>query len=239
MIRCVVIDDEQFAVDVLVGYISKIHFLDVVGSSTDPLIGIQMIHEQNATLVFLDIQMDVMRGFDVLTSLPQNVKVIFCTAYSEFAADSYDAEAIDYLLKPVSFERFARAAQRAANVLTGRTSENEIEIPNDYIYIKTEQKGKIIRINLDDIDYIEGMKNYVAFHRGKEKILAYLTMKEMEERLPKSQFMRVHKSYIVPLNRIIKVENSYLIFKDRSDQIPLSDTYRNIFFERIGSKLIQ
>jgi two-component system LytT family response regulator len=239
MIRCVVIDDEQFAVDVLTGYIRKIHYLDLVGYTTDPGKGIEIIHEQKADLVFLDIQMDLMNGFDVLKSFPKYSRVIFSTAYSEFAADSYDADAIDYLLKPVSFDRFARAAQRAARVILGGAGEAEIEVPNDYIYIKTEQKGKIVRINLDDIDYVEGMKNYVAFHRGKEKILAYLTMKEMEDRLPKSKFMRVHKSYIVPLDRIIRLENSYLILRNRQDQVPLSDTYRSIFFERIGNRLLQ
>jgi len=239
MIRCVIIDDEQFAVDVIEEYSKKIPYLEIVGVTTEPRTGIAMVTENKASLVFLDIQMDVMNGFEVLKTFPKHVKVIFCTAYPEFASDSYDAEAVDYLLKPVSFERFARAVQRAASIIMGKAAGEVAEIPNDYIFIKTEQKGKMIKINLDDIDYIEGMKNYVAFHRGKEKILAYLTMRDLEERLPKSKFMRVHKSYIVPLDLITKVENTQLVLKDRQERIPLSDSYRSIFFERIGHKLIQ
>lgn len=238
MIRCVIIDDEQFAINIIEDYISKIPSLQLIGTTTNPLEGLEMARSKKADLVILDIQMDEMNGIEVMRVLPKEVKVIFCTAYSEFAVDSYEVEAVDYLLKPVSFSRFVKAIQRVTNLVMEQAVEELTSIPDDYIFIKTEQKGKMVKINLIDIEYIEGMKNYVAFHCGKKKILAYLTLKDLEEKLPRNQFMRVHKSYIVALRLITTVENSNLILKERTERIPLSESYREIFFEHMKNKLL-
>jgi two-component system LytT family response regulator len=212
--------------------------LQLVGFTTNPLEGIEIIRSQKVDLVFLDIQMDEMNGIEVMRVLPKDVSVIFCTAYSEFAVDSYEVEAVDYLLKPVSFNRFVKAVQRATNLVMGKAVEELSSGQDDYIFIKTEQKGKMVKINFNDIEYIEGMKNYVAFRCGKEKILAYLTMKDLEQKLPHSQFMRVHKSYIVALRLITAVESSTIVLKDRSERIPLSESYREAFLEHMKNKLL-
>lgn len=238
MIRCIIIDDEQFAINVIKEYINRIPSLQLVGSTTNPLEGIELVRSQKVDLVFLDIQMDEMNGIEVMRVLPKDVNVIFCTAYSEFAVDSYEVEAVDYLLKPVSFNRFVKAVQRATNLVMGKAVEELSSAQDDYIFIKTEQKGKMVKINFNDIEYIEGMKNYVAFRCGKEKILAYLTMKDLEQKLPHNQFMRVHKSYIVALRLITAVENSTLVLKDRLERIPLSESYREVFLEHMKNKLL-
>src|SRR6185503_8439630 len=127
--------------------------------------------------------------------IDKKIKVILCTAYSEFAFEGYEHDVVDYLMKPVSFPRFLKAVQKVTNILAANYDTGPVEDPeDDYIFVKSEYKGKMIKINLEDIDYIEGMKNYVAIYRGKDKILALLNMKDLEDRLPKKKFARVHKS---------------------------------------------
>jgi two-component system LytT family response regulator len=220
MITCVIIDDEQLAINVIEMYVKKIPALQLIGTATNPLAGIELIRANKVDVVFLDIQMDEMNGIEVMKIIGPGTKVVFCTAFSEFAVDSYELDAIDYLMKPIPFNRFLRAVHRISNNLLSQSSALVDTIPNDYIFIKTEQKGKMLKVNLDDIDYIEGMSNYIAVHRSKEKILVYSTMKEVEERLPRSQFMRVHKSYIIALKQITSIENGDIILKNRSEKSP-------------------
>lgn len=238
MIKCVIIDDGPLAINVLEAYISKMPNLLLIGSSTSPLSGIQLVQTHNADLVFLDIQMDEMTGLDVTKILGANVKVIFCTAYSEFAASSYELQAVDYLLKPIGFSRFVQAVQRASNALLHQASMIPDAIPDDYIFVKSDHKRKMIKIDLADIVYIQGMGNYVAFHIGTEKILAYLTMKDLEERLPLTQFIRVHKSYIVAFKHISTIENDDLIVKGSKEPIPLGSSYRQAFMDKMKNRLL-
>lgn len=234
-----IIDDEQLAINVIEHHVKKMPNLQLVGTATNPLIGIELIKQHKADLVFLDIQMDEMSGIDVIKIIDPAVKVVFCTAFSEFAVTSYELDAVDYLMKPVAFSRFVKAVQRVSNaILQSVVPASQDAIPDDYIFIKAEQKGKMIKINLDDIDYVEGMSNYVAFHRGKDRVMAYLTMREMEERLPASQFMRVHKSFIVALKQITTIENGELVMRESQDRIPLSHTYKQAFMEKMKSKLM-
>jgi two-component system, LytTR family, response regulator len=239
MISCVIIDDEQLAINVIEMYVKKIPSLQLIGTATNPLAGIELVRANKVDVVFLDIQMDEMNGIDVMKIIGPGTKVVFCTAFPEFAVDSYDLDAIDYLMKPIPFNRFLRAVHRISNNLLAQSTALVDTIPNDYLFIKTEQKGKMIKVNLDDIDYIEGMSNYIAVHRSLEKILVYSTMKEVEERLPKSQFMRVHKSYIVALKQIMSIENGDIVMRNRSEKIPLSHNYKDIFMERMKNKLLQ
>jgi two-component system, LytTR family, response regulator len=238
MIKCVIIDDEQLAINVIANYVKKMPNLQLVGTATNPLAGIELINKHKAEAVFLDIEMNEMSGIDVMKILGDKTKVIFCTAFSEFAVTSYELDAIDYLMKPVAFSRFVKSVQRLSNHLLSQSAVPLEAIPNDYIFVKTEQKGKIIKINLDDIDYVEGMNNYVAFHKGREKVLAYLTMKELEENLPSSQFVRVHKSYIVALRLIATIENGDIVMKDIVQRIPIGNSYKEAFMDRMKSKII-
>ncbi|GGH68867.1 DNA-binding LytR/AlgR family response regulator [Filimonas zeae] len=238
MIKCVIIDDEQLAINVIEMYVKKMPNLQLVGTATNPLVGIELVQQHKADLVFLDIQMDEMGGIDVMKVLGPAVKVVFCTAFSEFAVQSYELDAVDYLMKPVAFSRFVKAVQRVSNVILSQSALIPDAIPDDYIFVKAEQKGKMIKINVDDIDFVEAMGNYVAFQRGRDRILAYLTMKDLEERLPASQFMRVHKSFIVALKSISSVENGELLMHDTQMRVPLSATYKQGFMDRMRSRLM-
>jgi two-component system LytT family response regulator len=240
MTNCFIIDDEQPAIDVIQNYIRQIPTLELVGASTNPLQSIEMIRKSKIDLVFLDIQMDEMNGIELIKYLKKDTKVIFCTAYSEFAVASYDLDVIDYLMKPISFDRFERAAQRAMKKLAGSPSApNEKEIANDYIFIKTEYKGKMIRVDLVDIDFIEGKNNYVAFHTTNKVIFSHFTLRELEELLPKASFIRVHKSYIVSIKKIATVENSELKLIGHPNPIPVSPYFKPAFMQRVNNKLIR
>ena len=237
MIKCVIIDDEQPSINVVKAYIQKIPGLQLMGTAINPIEGIELVRNTKAEVVFLDIQMDEMNGIEVKQVLDPSIKVVFCTAYSEFAVTSYDLDAVDYLIKPIAFGRFVKAVQKLSDKLLPGIPSSEA-IPHDYFYVKAEHKGKMIKIDIDDIDYIESRSNYVAFHRGSDVTLAYLTLKDLELRLPPSQFTRVHKSYIVALNRITAFENGSLLLKNKSARIPLGNNYKEVFMERMKGKLI-
>ncbi|MGC4036060.1 MAG: LytTR family DNA-binding domain-containing protein [Chitinophagaceae bacterium] len=238
MVKCVIIDDEQPAINVIKKYIERLPNLELVGEETNPLIGMEIIKREKPDLVFLDIQMDEMNGIQVKRLIDETVNVVFCTAYSEFAVTSYELNAIDYLMKPVEFKRFVKAVKRVTDSISLHQFSDEEAIPNDYIFVKAGLRGKMLKIDLDDIDFIEAMNNYVAFHRGTQKTLAYLTMKELEERLPTNQFMRIHKSYIIALRQIASMENNELVLKKLSRRIPIGANFKDIFMEKMRNKLI-
>lgn len=238
MIKCVIIDDEQPAINVIKKYIDRLPNLQLIGEATNPLVGIDIIKKEKPDVVFLDIQMDEMNGIDVMKIISDEVLVVFCTAYSEFAVTSYDLYATDYLMKPIEFNRFVKAVQRVSDAITATSSVCEEAIPDDYIFVKTGDRGKMLRIDFDEIDFVEAMNNYVGFHCGVKKTLAYLTLKELEVRLPSSQFMRVQKSYIVALKEISSMENNELILKKLPRRIPIGANYKEAFMERMKSKLM-
>lgn len=237
MIKCVIIDDEQPAIKVLEIYISRIPGLQVVGTATNPLKGLQIIKEQHPDVVFLDIQMEEMSGLEVMKIINTTTKVVFCTAFPEFAVDSYDLEAVDYLMKPIKFERFVKAVQKVAVSISAPppgTLGNEI--PNDYIFVPSENKGKRVMIYFDDIDYVESLRNYAAFYRGTEKTMALFSMKELEETLPASKFVRVHKSFLVAIKKIKAMEGGEIVIKSTNARIPLSPNYKEEFLRRVNKK---
>lgn len=204
MIRCLLIDDEDHPIEILKHYIEGVKFFEVVAVTTDPLEAIKIINEGKVDLLFSDIQMPKMSGMDLARLVQGKVQIILTTAYSEFAAEGFDLEVVDYLLKPISKTRFLQAANRALKQIYLTQSEflGPESIDGDYIFVKTELKGRVIKINLSDIDFIEGMKNYVAIHCGDQRNMALLNMKDLEERLPNSFFIRIHKSYIISFPKI-------------------------------------
>lgn len=171
-----------------------------------------------------------LNGIEVVEYIDSKSKIIFCTAYSEFAVKSYELNAVDYLMKPISFERFERAIHR----VMGNQIENiEKEIPNDYLFVKTGQKGKMVKIDFNDITYIEGRSNYIAFHVLNKVILSHISLRDMETHLPRKAFMRVHKSYIIALNKIVAIENNEIRLMGSSTYIPLSVSYKDAFLTRL------
>ena len=240
MISCIIVDDEQHAIDILVHYIGQTPQLHLVGSTTNPLEALKMVSDQKVDLVFLDIQMPELSGIDFIKALGGKSKVILTTAYSEFALEGYELDVVDYLLKPIRLPRFLQAVQKAAGLIKEAAPAAQAkEAEDDYIFVKTESKGKLLKINLGEIDYIEGMKNYVAIHRGGQKTLVYTSMKELEDHLPRQQFMRVHKSFIVPLARITGIEGNMLSLKGVSEKILIGESYKAELMELIRNKMIQ
>lgn len=237
--KCIIIDDEMPAINILEQYIRQMPNITLLGVATNPITGIDLVKKHKVDVVFLDIHMDEMSGLEVMEIIGNETKIVFCTAYSEFAVQSYDLNAVDYLMKPIEFNRFVKAVQRVYDLLYPTAVVPEIKaIPNDYIFVKTEQKGKLIKIDLDDIQYIESLNNYVFFHRPGGKIIAYLTLKELEGRLPQSQFMRVHKSYIVSVPQIAALENNEVRMKGCTIAIPIGGQYKELFYYKMREKLL-
>ena len=238
MIKCIIVDDEQHAIDILVHYVEQTPLLQLAGTTTNPLEALQLIATQKIDLVFLDIQMPELSGIDFIKAIQGKVKVILTTAYSEFALESYELDVVDYLLKPIRLPRFLQAVQKAAKEMeepvTAATPEED-----DYIFVKTESKGKLLKINLPDIDYIEGMKNYVAIYCANKKTMVYTSMKDLEERLPSKDFIRVHKSFIIAIGRITGIEGNLVRLKDVTTEIQIGENYKPQLMEIIRNKMIQ
>jgi two-component system LytT family response regulator len=234
MITCIIVDDEPHAIEVLVHYVKQTPHLHLIGSFTNPIEALQQLGKQKTDLVFLDIQMPEISGIDFIKAIQGKSKVILTTAYSEFALEGYDLYVVDYLLKPIRLPRFLAAVQKAVEQINA-SNENH----DDYIFVKTESKGKLLKINLADIDFIESMKNYVAIHRGVQKTLVYTSMKELEERLPKKQFIRVHKSFIIPISGITGIEGNMVRLKNTSAAILIGENYKSELMEIIRGKMIQ
>lgn len=239
MITCFIVDDEQGAIDILRTFIEKTPFLSLVGTTTNPLEALQTLQHEAVDLLFLDIHMPQLSGLDLMRLLRGHTKVILTTAYSEFAVAGFELEALDYLLKPVAFERFLKAAQKALNASMAPAARwQPEETPADYIFVKTESKGKMSKVNFSEIMYVEGMKNYVAIHTHDGQIITLLNIKDLEERLPSKRFMRVHKSYIVSLDKIQALDGNQIFFKGLKAHVPLGDTYRPAFFEALQEKVM-
>ncbi len=242
MINCIIVDDEQHAIDILVHYVNQAPHIHLSGTTTNPLDALQMVNTMPIDLIFLDVQMPEITGIDFIRALNGKCKVILTTAYSEFALEGFDLDVVDYLLKPIRLPRFLQAVQKAINLVKEpqQQSANYIETADDdYLFVKTESKGKLIKINLADIDYIEGMKNYVAIFRNGQKTMVYTSLKEMEERLPHKRFLRVHKSFIIPLSKVIGIEGNMLRIKNVTADILIGESYKNELMELVKHKMIQ
>lgn len=239
MINCLIVDDEQHAIDILVHYVSQTPFLHLAATTTNPIEALQIVNTQKIDLIFLDIQMPELTGIDFIKAIQGKADVILTTAYSEFALESYELNVVDYLLKPIRFPRFLQAVQKVANENAEQQAEEAMELEDDYIFVKTESKGKLLKINLNEIDYIEGMKNYVAIFCGGKKTLVYTSMKELEERLPHRSFIRVHKSFIIPIAKITGIEGNLLRLKNVTAEVQIGESYKSDLMEIIRNKMIQ
>jgi two-component system, LytTR family, response regulator len=237
MIRCLVVDDEPLALDILEDYIAKVPFLELVKTTTSAIEGLSLVQNNGIDLVFLDVQMPELTGLQFLKIMNGKCDVILTTAYSEYALEGYELDVIDYLLKPIAFDRFYKAAQK---VLQQRQSSTPLPLPeslsantpHNFIFVKTEHK--IQKIYLDDILYIEGLKDYISIFTKSERIITLQNMKKMEDVLPSGTFVRVHKSYIVALDKIDSIERSRIQIGDKI--IPVGDTYREYFFKLVDNR---
>jgi len=228
MIQTIAIDDEPLALKLVTGYITRTPFLQFQGGFDNPLSAMEFQENHPVDLVFLDIQMPDLMGTDFVRMLQNGPKVIFATAFEKFALEGYRLDAVDYLLKPFGYEEFLAAAMKAKKLieLESRTG-NTVEFNEQFLFIKSEYK--IRRINYADILYIEGMKDYVKVYLRSDPhpVLSINSLKTLESKLPASHFMRVHRSFIVNLDRIETIERFRIVFG--KVYIPVSDQYKEPF----------
>ncbi|MEP7141828.1 MAG: response regulator transcription factor [Ferruginibacter sp.] len=238
MIRCLIVDDEQHAIDILVLYVNQTSYLELVSSTTRPIEALQTVVTQKIDLVFLDIQMPDLSGIDFIKAINGEAKIILTTAYSEFAIEGFDLEVVDYLLKPIRFPRFLNAVQKAVKIINENGGDTGIKNEEGYIFVKTESKGKLLKIDLEDIEYIEGMKNYVAIYCDGKKTLVYTNLKDLMNHLPNRQFIRIHKSFIIPINRVTGIEGNRILLKNVTAEILIGENYKTYLMEIIKQRMI-
>lgn len=250
--RCIVVDDEPLALDLLSGYVSRTPTLELVGKFGSAVEAMVYIKNHSVDIAFLDIQMPYLTGIEFTKILPQETKVIFTTAYDDFALQSYKTGAIDYLLKPIGYNDFITAVDRASHLIdaeralrqTSEGGEAPIDTSNsiyanssrDSILIKSDYK--MVQIDMTDILYIESMKDYVKIYVDGEQhpIISMISMKTLEEQLPKDRFVRVHRSYFVNMQKIEMIERCRIIIGKA--YIPISDSFKDSFYETFSHKAI-
>ena len=245
MIRCLAVDDESPALLILADYISQLPFLTLVGTTTNPIEALTLVQQGQVDLVFLDIQMPRLTGLQFLKLAGNRCKVVLTTAYPEYALEGYENDVVDYLLKPIAFERFFKAAQKALALLPGPAELASVAAPvpvaavvavgtapaAGHMFVKGESKNKFLRVNHADILYIEGLSNYVSIQLPGQRVVTYQTLRELAETLPQPPFLRVHKSFIVSLDKIRMVDGNTIYIQDK--EIPVGDTYREMLYRLI------
>jgi len=228
----IIVDDEPLAQEVLETYVSKFPALNLIAKCSNAVEAFDVLNKNSIDLMFLDIQMPQISGIDFLKTLPNPPQVIFTTAYSEYAMDGYELNVVDYLLKPISLDRFAKAVNKA---VAKELQENEPSIPAsketaDYIFVKADKK--LIKIRFDQINYIEGLKDYVILHTPNGRVVTLQTMKSLEIKLPSDIFMRVHRSFIVNLANISIIEGNTVQIEKKI--IPIGKNYKDVLLAIIN-----
>ena len=238
IIKCAIVDDEPLAVELLASYVKKIPFLELDGKYSNATDALHGIAEQPVDLLFLDIQMPELNGLELSKMLPDNTRIVFTTAFNQYAVDGFRANALDYLLKPISYADFLEACNKAMQWFQLIQQQNDTRPANDEepksIFVKSEYK--LLQINLDDIRYIEGLKDYVKIYteQSPHPILSLMNMKAIEQMLPASRFIRVHRSFIVQKSKIREIERNRIVFGDV--YIPIGDSYKQAFQDFINAK---
>lgn len=238
MIRTIAIDDEPLAMQLVNSYISKTPFLELVASFDNPIDAMEFLDENSVDLIFLDIQMPDLTGIEFTRILENRPKIVFTTAYEKYALEGFKLEAVDYLLKPFGYDEFLKAAKKAEKLIRLEKAENkeEIEANNEFLFLKSEYK--IRRINFNEIKYIEGLKDYVKVYLLNEPkpVLSLNTLKSLEAKLPETKFMRVHRSFIVNLEKIDTIERSRIVFG--KVYIPVSEQYKDKFQQYLDKNFL-
>lgn len=249
-LNCLIVDDEPLAQEVLAMHISKIPNLHLVQQSNNAIEAFEALHKNNIDLLFLDINMPVMSGLSFLRSLKDPPAVILTTAYTEYAMEGYELDVIDYLLKPIPFDRFLKAVKKAVAQLQakGKAVQNISEeyntnvmqsgpaapaVEKQYFFVKAD--GKLVKVNYADIKFIEGMKDYLKIHTVNGMIVTHHTMKAMEEQLPSGKFMRVHKSYIIALNAIKAIEGNIIYLDKEKAEVPLGSSFKEALLSVVST----
>lgn len=236
-ITCLIVDDEPLALELLESYVSKTPFLELKGKYNSPIEALEHLHTEKVDLLFLDIQMPDLSGVELSRTVDKNTKIVFTTAFSEYALEGYKVNALDYLLKPFNYEEFLAAAYKAREWFELKeNTASKTAAEKDFIFVKSEYKQ--IKIKLEDILYIEGLKDYVKIWlvNQPQAILSLMSLKHLDEELPKQQFMRVHRSFIVALNKIQALERGQILIN--KERITVADQYKEAFNTFLEQKLL-
>jgi len=237
MINTIAIDDEPLALQLVTGYIEKTPGLNLLGKFDNPLDAMDFIARENVDLIFIDIRMPDLSGLEFTRSMAKGPKVIFTTAYEKYALDGFKLDVVDYLLKPFSYEEFLKAVQKVQKLIKlEKGVPDKVDANNEFLFLKSDYKIK--RINFNDILYIEGLKDYVKVYTQNtpKPVMSLTTMKLLESKLPEAKFMRVHRSFIVNLERIDTIERSRIVFG--KTYIPVSEQYKEKFQEFLDKNFL-
>ncbi len=235
IIRCLIVDDEPLALDLIESYVRQTPFLELAGRSSNAIEALEVLEKGKIELIFLDIQMPRLNGIELSGLIKDDTRVIFTTAFEQYALDGFKADALDYLLKPISYPEFLKAATKARKWFSmcranksEQTSQNSIFVKSDY---------RIIQIDIPDITYIEGVKDYIRIHTSKgEPVMTLMSMKSIEEHLNPDTFIRIHRSFIININKIDSIEKSMV--KIGRASIPISDSYKESVMNKISSRIL-
>jgi len=236
MISCINIDDEPLALKKIAAYINKTPFLELKESFENPLDALTYLQNNTVDLIFADINMPDLNGLDFVKSLNNPPKIIFTTAYSEYALEGFKVDALDYLLKPIDYAAFLKSSIKAQHWFGNKHNfKEELKSDGDFLFIKSEYK--ILRVKIEDIKYIEGMREYIRIHLTNEKpIMTLLSMKSIEKQLESKNFMRVHRSYIVNLHKVSIIERSRIVLD--KVYIPISEQYKDKFQQFVDKNFL-
>ncbi len=233
-ISCLVVDDEPLALDLVGSYVLKTPFLELKGKCHNAFEALEKINNEKIDLIFLDIQMPDLSGMDLAKTLPGHTRIIFTTAFSEYALDGFRVDAVDYLLKPFNYQEFLKAANKALERLTHVAKDKAAEKDRQFIFVKSEYRQ--VKINLDDVIYFEGLKDYIKIWLKDQPrpVLTLMSLKALEEELPADKFMRVHRSYIIALGKIETVERGQAIMN--GTRISIAEPYKARFQSFISKR---
>jgi DNA-binding LytR/AlgR family response regulator len=232
--RCIIVDDEPVARKILREFTAQVPFLELAGEFENALKAKTFLHADHADLMFLDIEMPKLSGLDYLKRSTVDPLVILTTAFPEYALEGYELDIIDYLLKPIAFNRFLKAVQKAKEYNELRYSNTVVANPT-YLFVRSEKR--IEKVELKDILYIESFGNYVNIHTGQKKIVAYLTLKGLESQLPAQEFIKIHQSFLVSFSHISAIEGNQVIINNKS--LPISRNYRESVMQIVEQRLLK
>ncbi|WP_294965123.1 LytTR family DNA-binding domain-containing protein [uncultured Flavobacterium sp.] len=225
-INCIILDDEPFAVKLIADYVSKISKLNVLYADSDVFKAIEVLNSESVDLIFIDIQMPQLTGIELMQMFNQKYNFIITSAYPQYALEAFQFHVIDYLLKPITFNRFYQSVEKFIH--WQETFQVAEKSGDDYLFVKADRKH--YKIALSDILYIEGLRDYIRIHTHDEKIMALENMKDILEKLPSNQFIRIHRSYIIPKDKIKVIDGNQIVMKS-GNALPIGETYRKLVSE--------
>lgn len=235
--KCVIIDDEPLAVDLLKDFVSKVDSLELVSTFNNAIDAVSFINQTNIDLIFLDIEMPHFSGIEFLNTIEKKPLIIFTTAYSDYAVEGFNLGAVDYLVKPIPFHRFLKSVVRAQQIFNPATAAQSIsenitsESEQDFMFVRAEYEN--VKMNFSDILFIEGLKDYVKIYTTDNKFtLTLISLIKLENLLSSKGFSRIHRSYIINIKHVKSIQKNKVLISDK--RIPISESYKNAFFEKIN-----